>query len=112
MFRYSDSRWAPLGEPLPEFAHAPITPQAAIATWVLPAELGSRTGDVIVAHETAHRLLMKLPPSDDAWTTVAQQAATFAEADEVRDWLGQVELWLGQRLAPDTDWPAPTAVAE
>ncbi|MEM9713885.1 MAG: hypothetical protein AAGA17_16825, partial [Actinomycetota bacterium] len=77
LLRHDGDRWAPLGEPLPAFDHAPPTPTLQLAPWVLPAELGPQAFDVVVVGELAHQLLGRCEPDDVAVQQLAQQTALF-----------------------------------
>jgi len=107
LFRHDETGWLPVGEPLPPFAHAPPAPQLLLAPWVLPKELAPRTYDVIVIGELAHQLLTRCEPDDPIYLELAQQTMMFAEQEDVMDWLAQIEVWVGKRLEPGSDWPLP-----
>lgn len=105
--RHDGERWAPIGEPLPAFEHAPPMPDLPLAPWVLPADPAPRVGDVVVVGELAHQLLTRCPPDDVAVTQLVEQTLLFHPAEDAAAWLAQVEVWLGRRLDPDREWPLP-----
>lgn len=107
LMRFRDGGWHPFGEPLPPFAHAPPAPQLLLAPWVLPNDPSPQQYDVIVVGELAHQLLTRCEPDDPIYLELAQQTMLFAEHDDVMAWLETVEVWVGKRLDPGTDWPTP-----
>lgn len=107
LLRFSDGRWNPLGEPLPPFAHAPPDPSLYVAPWVLPGDLGTREGDVLVIGELAHVLMVRCERDDPLYLELAEQTMLFRGHEETMAWLEQIELWVGRRLDPDRSWPEP-----
>ena len=105
LLRYDDGRWAPVGEPLPPFAHAPPDPRLPVAPWVLPRDLAAREADVLVVGELAHQLLVRCQRDDPLYLELAEQTMLLRDHDETMAWLAQIELWVGRRLDPDQPWP-------
>ncbi|MEM8925801.1 MAG: hypothetical protein AAGD35_20040 [Actinomycetota bacterium] len=101
-----DDGWAPVGEPLPPFDHAPPAPSLALAPWVLPATLEPRAFDVVVVGELAHQLLGRCDPDDEAVIRLFEQTALLHGPEAAAAWLAEVEVWLGRRL-DRTPWPRP-----
>lgn len=107
--RHDGQRWVPVGDPLPAFAHAPPSPELALAPWVLPADPAPRSGDVVVVAEISHQLLAPCPPDDVAVTRLVEQTLLFHPPEAAAVWLAGVEVWLGRRLEPGRAWPLPPA---
>lgn len=99
VFRKVDGRWEPIGEPLPVWDHVPPRPRQPINVWVLPKGEGYQVGDVVAFAETGHRLLSLVPADDAAWGEVMDAALAMNTPGHVREWAGQIDLWLGMRLA-------------
>lgn len=105
--RHGSGGWAPIGEPLPPFAHAPPKPQLLVAPWVLPRELEARAYDVLVVGELAHQLLTRCERDDPLYLELAEQTMMFNEQEQALAWLAEIEMWVGRRLDPGRDWPLP-----
>lgn len=90
--------WEPIGEVLPAWDHVPPRPNQPINVWVLPRGEGYAPGDVLFFGETGHRLLSPVPPDDVAWHDVIEAASLRFSHHEVRNWISQIELWLGLRV--------------
>lgn len=99
VFRKIEDQWQAVGAPLPVWDHVPPTPNQPVNVWVLPKGDGYQSGDVVAFGETGHRLLSLVPPDDVAWNNVIESALAIHSADHVREWIAQIDLWLGIRLA-------------
>jgi hypothetical protein len=98
VFRRVDDHWEPIGEALPVWDHVPPRLRQPINIWVLPRGQAYQVGDVIAFGETGHRLLSLAPKDDAAWGEVLDAALVTNTQDHVREWAGQIELWLGMRI--------------
>jgi hypothetical protein len=105
LMRFSGKRWEPVGDPLPPFAHAPPDPNLMMAPWVLPIELGTEPGDVLVVGEIAHQLMVRCERDDPVYVELAEQTMLFRDHDETMAWLALIEVWIGRRLEPGLPWP-------
>ncbi|MEM9565834.1 MAG: hypothetical protein AAGA93_24650 [Actinomycetota bacterium] len=109
VMRFDGDRWVPVGEPLPPFAHAPPNPSLYVAPWVLPGDLGTEVGDVLVIGELAHVLMVRCERDDPLYLELAEQTMLMRSYEDTMAWLEQIELWVGRRLEPDRPWPVPRA---
>lgn len=103
--RHGENGWAPVGEQLPPFPHAPPRPQVPIAPWVLPRDLEPASFDVVVVGELAHQLITRCEGDDPIVMELAEQTAVLHGVEATRAWLAEVEVWLGHRLEPGRPWP-------
>lgn len=98
VFRKANTGWQPIGDSLPAWDHVPPRPTQSINVWVLPKGEGYQPGDVLAFGETGHRMLSLVPRDDAAWEEVIDAALARYHHDHVREWVSQIELWLGMRL--------------
>jgi len=98
VFRQLNDRWEAVGEPLPVWDHVPPRPNQPVNVWVLPKGQGYQARDVIAFAETGHRLLSLVPADDVAWESVIDSALAMHSPTHVREWVGQIDLWLAMRL--------------
>lgn len=98
LMREIDGRLEPVGDPLPPFDHAPPSPNREMAPWILPRELATRPGDLVVIGEVAHRMLAPMPPDDPAVQDLWDQTALLHGVEATRAWFAEVEVWLGMKL--------------
>ncbi|MEM7326522.1 MAG: hypothetical protein AAF531_25780 [Actinomycetota bacterium] len=107
LMRWGDSGWSPVGEPLPPFAHAPPAPQLLLAPWVLPQDPPPRAYDILVIGELAHQLVTRCERDDPIYAELAEQTMLLNGREATLAWLAEIEVWIGRRLDPGRDWPAP-----